>query len=314
MPGAGSATLAFGIEDSFAGSVVDQDSSGNPSYFSFGRNPTVQDLSLDNQLERLREAGAIENVAAIKTNFEGAFGVEAVANEATFNWVNSVVFNAGSDGSPTGFTTGRARSATVQAGSEYLASTGTDTKVRALKGVVPTDFEISYEQGDMVRYTLTCLYADEQDGTEPTDLTRPAGGDDTAFHNADFAVDGVTVNKLQSATLSFSNLYRMQRDADPTAVQAVLSAPETSLDTEAVFEGTSYLERAYGDLATTSPNDRLTGVSATVNLSISGTTVATYELVEVKPDTYEWASLLDPETDTTDPVSWIHSGQTTVTT
>lgn len=314
MPGAGSATLAFGIEDSFAGSVVDQDSSGDPSYYSFGRNPTVNDLSLDNQLQRMREAGSIENVEAVKTNFEGAFAVEAVANEATFNWVNSIVFNDGSDGTPTGFTTGRARSATVQAGSEYLATTGTTTKVRALKGVVPTDFEVSYSQGGMVSYTLTCLYADEEDGTEPTDLTKPAGGEDAAFHNLDVSVDATSISKLQSATLSFSNLYRFHRDSDPTPVAAVLSAPETTLDTEAVFEGTDYLEDAYGAAAATTPEDRLTGQSATVDISISGTTVANYELQSVKPTTYEWSSLLDPETDVTDPVSWIHSGQVAVST
>lgn len=314
MTGGGSATLAFGIEDTFTGSVVDQDSSGNPSYYSFGRNPTVQTLSLDNQLQRLDEAGVIENPEAVKGNLEGAFGVEAIANEATFNWVNSLVFNDGSDGSPTGWTTGRARSGTVQAGVEYLSGSGTTTKVRALKGVVPTDFEVVYQQGDMIRYTLTCLYADEEDGSEPTDLTRPVGGDDAAFHNLTLDIDGTTITKLQSATLSASGLYRLQYGADPVATDAVLGQPRTSLDTEAIFEAERYLEFAYGSAGATTPEDRLTGVSGSYDLDIGGTTVATYTLNSLKPDTYDWDSLLDAETDTTDPVSWIHEGQLAVST
>jgi hypothetical protein len=248
MSGAGSATLAFGLESSFTGSVT------GGSYYSFGRNPTVQTLSIDNQITRLREAGKIENAAAIKGNFEGAFSVEAVANEETFDEVNSAVFNS----SGTGFTTGRANSMQVVAGVEHLSSpSGTNTKVRELAGVIPTDFEVTYNQGSPVRYSMTCLYADEADGSEPSsaNLTRPSDSNDAAFHNVDVKIDGTSVSKLQSSTLSFSTLYRYQYGPSPTPKEAVLAAPETTLETEAVYEGADYLEDAYGAAAATTPQD-----------------------------------------------------------
>ena len=98
----------------------------------------------------------------------------------------------------------------------------------------------------------------------------------------------------------------------PTPADAVLASPETSLDTEAIYEGETYLEPAYGDAGDTTPQDRLTSRSATFDVTISGTTVANYSLPNVKPTTYDWSSLLDAETDTTDPVSWLSSGQVTV--
>lgn len=309
MSGAGSATLAFGKESSFLGDVTDDDSSGNPSYYSFGRNPSVNDLSLDNQLQRMREAGVIESVESVKQNLEGAFAVEATVNAATFDEVEKIVFNDGGSG----FTTGRAQSAEVLAGVEHLASGGgTNTKVRALKGVIPTDFEVSYTQGGMVTYTMTCLFADEEEGAEPTDLTTPTGGDDAAFHNFRLDVDGTTVSKLQSATLSLSNLYRYQRGTDPTPIDAILAAPETTLDAEAVYGGPSRLERAYGSAGSTTPSDRLTSVSATVDITVGGTGVSTYSLPQVKPDTYDWSALVDAETDVTDPVTFHVNGGVSV--
>lgn len=308
MTGAGSATLAFGKESSFKGDVTDDDSSGNPSYYSFGRNPTVSDLSIDNQLERMVEAGVIESVEAVKQNFEGAFGIEATVNGATFDEVEKVVFNDGGGG----FTTGRAQSMTVQAGVEYLAGSGTSDKIRALKGVIPTSFEISYSQGGMVTYSMTCLYADEEDGTSPTDMTRPAGGEDAAFHDFALDIDGTAISKLQSATLSFSDLYRYHRGTDPTPIDAVLARPETSLDATAIYDTEDRTELAYGSSGSTTPSDRLDSVSATVDISVGGSTVSTYDLPQVKPDSYSWDSLIDSGSDTTDPVSFLVSGGVTV--
>jgi len=57
MTGAGSATLAFGYEGSFFGSITDEDGDGSADYYKFGRDPTEQDVSLDNQLQRLHEPG-----------------------------------------------------------------------------------------------------------------------------------------------------------------------------------------------------------------------------------------------------------------
>lgn len=299
MSGAGSATLAFEQEDSFLGT-----SSGG--FVSFGRNPTVQDLSIDNQLTRLREAGKIQSVESLKGNFEGAFGVEAVINAETFQQIENLIFNDGG----TGFTTGRPQSCVVRAGVEYLDTTGTATDVRELGGVVPTDFSIDYSQGEPLTYSATFLYADEIDSTAPTSVTRPTGGQDGAFHSFSIDIDATTVSKLQSASLSFSGISRFQRSTDPTPVDATLAAPEATLDVEAVYEGPDRLDLAYG--GTSSPQDRVSGVSATVDITINGVGVSTYTLPTVTPESYSWDSLLDPDQDTVDNTTFNVSGEVSV--
>lgn len=302
MTGAGSATLAVATESSFRGGP---DSNG---FSAFGRNPTVQTLSLDNQLTRLREAGVIESVKTIKGNFEGAFGVEATVNVATHDTIERWVFNDGGGG----FTSGRATSAEVRAGVEYLDETGTGEDIRALQGAIPTDYEVVYQQGDLVRYSVSCLYADEDDSKgAPSSVTVPAGGGDAASHSFSLSIDGATVSKLQSTTLSFGSLYRFERGPGPTPVAAVLANPVTTLDAEAIYGGPGQLELAYGG-AVSSPQDRLDGVSAAVDITVDGTTVSTYTLPSVKPNNYEWSSLLEPDDDTTDPVTFLASGGVSV--
>ena len=303
MTGAGSSTLLFGLEESFKGPVIDDDSSGNPSYWHFGRNPSVTDLSLENQLQRMVQAGLIQSVESVAGNLEGAFNLTAVVNTATHDAVERVVFNDGG----TGFTTGRAQSARVIAGSEYLDDAGgTGEKLRALKGLIPTDYELNYTQDGLVEYSLTCLYATEDDATLPTDITETAGGGDAAAHSFQLDVDGTTINDLQEATLSFSNLYSFRRGPPREAIAATLARPEASLDATAIWDGPDrHLDLAYGGQGATTPATRLSSVTATADVTVDGTTVSTYNLPAVKPDSYSWDQLInDGEQDTTEPVSF----------
>lgn len=312
MSGAGSGTLLIGKESSFKGSVVDDDSDSNPDYYHFGRNPSVQTLNLQNQLQRLSEAGAIQSVESVKGNLEGAFGVQATVNAATHDVIKEIVFND----SGQGFTTGLAQSAEVIAGSEYIDFGGSTTgeKLRALKGVIPTDYEINYEQGGMVTYTMTCLYATEDDATQPTDVTKPTGGEDAAFHSVTLDIDGTTITDLQSATLSYSTLYRFQRGTPTEAIQATLAKPEATLDTTAIFKGPDrQLDVAYGSQGATTPADRLNSVTGSFDITVNGTTVSTHTLPQLKPDTYSWSDLInDGDTDHTEDVTYHVNGQVSV--
>jgi len=308
MTGAGSGTLLFGLEDSFKGSVIDDDGSGNPSYWDVGRNPTIQQLSLQNQLQRMREAGQIQSVESVAQNFEGALNINAIVNTATHDAVERVVFNDGGSG----FTTGRAQSAQFVVGSQYLDGTGTSNKLRALGGTIPTEYTINYAQDGLLEVSLTMLYATESDASMPTDVTRPAGGGDAAAHSFDLSIDGTSITDLQSATLSFSSLYQFRRGNPRDPIAAVLSQPEATLDATAIWDGPSRaLEQAYGSAGATTPADRLDSVSGTADITVDGTAVSTYDLPQLTPDTYDWNNVISGE-DTTEQISYHINGEVTV--
>jgi hypothetical protein len=298
MPGAGSATLLFGKESNFKGSLSPADTG-----WHFGRNPTVQNLDLRRQLVRMREAGVIEDVEALAQNLEGAFSVEATINGAVHEDVESRIFNAGAN---SGFTTGQASSMQVWVGSEYLASGSVSDKTRVLSGVIPTSYEVSYNQGDVVRYSLSCLYADESDGSPPSTTNSPSGGQDATFHSFQLDIDATQISKLQSATLSFDNLYRFQRGTQQSPIDAVLAAPELSLTTTAIWDDPSdQLEYAYGDSGDSTPQTSMTGQSATVDIDYDSTNITQYGLSGCKPTTYGWQDIISGESDTTETVEWV---------
>jgi hypothetical protein len=306
MTGAGSATLLLGLEDSFTGTV-----SGN--YVHMGRNPSVDDLSLQNQLTRMVEAGQIQSVESVAGNLEGALSVSGVINQATHGTIEEMVFNDGGQG----FASGRAQSAEVIAGSEYLDTSGTATLYRALKGVIPTDYEISFTQGGMVEYSLTLLYATEDDAVAKpasADITTPQGGGDAAGHSFALDIDGTDISDLQEATLSYSNLYSYRRGPPREPIQATLARPEASLDATAIWDGPDrHLEIAYGTAGATTPSDRLDSVSGEVDVTVDGTQVTTHTLPKLTVADYSWAALInDGEQDTTEPVSFNVDGQVSV--
>lgn len=298
MPGAGSGTLLFGIESSFKGSVK------NTDYYHFGRNPTVDEISLERELQRLREAGVIEDVESVSQQIEGAVNVSATINGGVHDNVETVVFND----SGTGFTTGEATSAQVLVGAEYLDGGGTSTKLRDLKGAIPTQYQVSYNQGQPVRYSLNMLFADEADGSEPAaaDITSPSSGQDAMFHSFDFSADSTSITKLQSCTLTLSNLYRYHRGNQMTPIAAVLAAPELTCTATAIWDDpTDQLEYAYGSSGATAPEDSMTGQSLTVDIDDkTGTDVTQYGLSGAKPNTESWSDVIESENDTTEEVEW----------
>jgi len=301
MTGAGSGSLAFGKEDTFMGSLT-----GGPDYWQFGRDEDITELSLDNQIERLREAEAVESVESVRQNFEGAVGISAVVSSDTFGDVEDLVFNDGG----AGFVPGRPQSAKIYAGVDYLDG----TTERALEGCIPTDFALSYEQGGLVRFSVSFIYATETPGTSitPASVTAVSSGTSAAFHDFSLDVDGATVTKLQSAELSISNISRFQYGATgPTPVDAVIAAPETELTTEAIYTGPSRLELALGSSDATAPEDRITPTTASLDLNVDGTAVSSYDLGDVKPATQSWADVIG-EADTTESITFNADGGVTV--
>ena len=225
----------------------------------------------------------------------------ATINNATYDKVEKVVFNDGGSG----FRTGQAQSAQLLVGAEYLDGAGTSNRIRKLAGFIPTSYEVTYQQGGMNQFSMTGLYADENDGATPTDITSPTGGDDSAFHDFQLDIDGVQINKLQSATLSFENLYRFQRGDQRTPIAAVLGNPTASLSVTATWDDPSdQLEYAYGGSGQTSPQDSLNSVGVDATLETNGTTISQYSYADAKPTSHSWNALLDGQSDTTEQVEW----------
>lgn len=292
MTGAGSAELAAVHEDSL-GTLP-----GSPTYWEFGRDPSLSDAELSNTLARLRTPRNEEAVESLKQNLEGAVEVEAVISSDVQGEVHTLVFNDGGSG----FTSGRLNSATIYAGVDYLDGTAE----RQLTGCIPLEYSVTYEQGSPCTFTATMGYQTETLNTSitPSSITTVSDGTSVAHHGASLTVDSVTLSKLQSATLSISNIGRYQRGPSAEPVDAVLAAPETTLDFEAIITGPDRLEIAYGAADATEPQDQMSAVSGSFAFADGGsTTAADYTLSQIKPDTYTWNALVDAEEDTTESIS-----------
>lgn len=306
MTGAGSGELVFGLESNGLGSdIEDGNTDGDPDLYSVGRNPTLTELDLSNQLARLRDAISVEAVESMAQNLDGAIGIEATISTDTHDKVEEWVFNDGGDG----FVPGRANSATVYTGVDYL-----DGSIdRELNGVIPLEYAINWEQGGLLTYTLTCGYQDDGNAStlSLTDVTRPTDGTTVPFHGADFQVSGASVQKLQSATLSISGIARFHFGTPRKPVDAVIADPQSTLDITAIISGPDRLEQAYGSSGATSIEDSLESVTGSLALDVDGTPVSTYDLPKLKPDSLSWQEVISTE-DTTESVSYHVNGGVTV--
>jgi len=301
MTGAGSASLAFAAETSFLGSLA-----GAPDWYSFGRDARENEVSLTNQLQRMRDAGQEEAAESVAGNFEGAFGVSAVVSDDTHGAVESdIVFNASG-----AFESGAANSVTIAAGVDYL----TGTAERELSGCIPLSYEIQLRNGQPVEYTLTMAYAEENTNTSlsPSGITEATAGSTVQFHSSDLSVSGATITKMQEATLSIRDIARFHFGWSRTPVDATAAQPTTELTTRAIYGGETYLEYALGSSGATSSEESVTAQSGTITLTTAGgTTVSTYTLPRLEANEYSWDDLVNAA-DLTEPVTWHVNGGVSV--
>lgn len=303
MTGAGSASpLVFAHEGEFANSVVGGDP---PDLFGFGKDHELTDLSLENQLETLREGDEVWATESVKQNFEGAVGISATISTDVHPEVEKIVFNDGG----TNITSGLSSSARIYTGVNYPSGTAE----RELYGCIPTEYAIEYEQGGMLTYSLSMLYADEQ--PDPTvDLTGATrASEDTAlpWHAMTLNLDGVQVEDLQSMTLSLSELARFQYGDSPTPNRGVIAAPSASLEIEATFTSPSRMEIARGNATGSLPDD-VAGVPGTIEIADPADgTLSTYNLENVAPDSYTWNQVVGTD-DTTDSLTANVTGEDAV--
>lgn len=299
MTGSGSATVAFAKEQSFQGSLVDSDTDGTPEYYLPGKNITVDEISISNALERLRLPDQAESVESIAGNFEGALSASWAMSADRIADVHDIVFN----NSGTSFTNGQAATSAWFLGVDYLSGTAE----RAVTGLAPTEYSVEYSsEENTVTESITAVYADETLNTSitPSNISEPATGKTVPFHGASLDINSVAQTKLQSFTLTISNIARPQQGASRYPLDMVIDAPESTLDVEAIFSESDQLELAYGGggSSVTEPQNSVGGVSATIDLSVNGSTARTFNLSEVTPNDYDWSQLVSNE-DTTEPIT-----------
>lgn len=291
MTGAGAGSLAFAKESSFATLPSD------PTYYQFGRDVQVTEATLDNQLERLRDAGAVEAAESIARNAEGGFTAEAAMSSDVFSDVLDLVF----DGSGS-FSGPAAPSGRVFLGVEMLGG----PIERELIGCIPTEFTLQYQQSsNTIRHTLAMAYGEEEHNTSitPTSPTGPTDGSTVPFHGFELTVDGNVAVKEDTASLTISNIARFHRGSSRTPADAVLANPQTTLDLTATLDTQDNLQLAYGGSAASSIQDAVDGVSGSVVFSNDAGTVSTATLPTLTVTNYGWSNPIAPD-DAAESVSW----------
>jgi len=287
MTGAGSATVAYTVEDSFGDGP-----SADPTWRQPFIDVTVGDLSVEQALERNRQPDDPTPAGSREGNWEGAASVSGTLCDD--NW-HEIVFADGGTALP--HSTMEAPSAAWYFAVELPDGT---TESRTPTGAIVTEATINYEQGSDVTVELTILY-----GFEPTDIAapgtigQPSESDAFSWHGTTFDVDGMGQSLLQSSTLSLAGLARFRRGQGRHPYDAVVDAIEPSLSSDATFTERDQLAMAVDDV-----DDAVGKAPATLSFENGQGTTIGYNLSEVQPTSYGWSDLVTADTDLSEPIDY----------
>jgi len=295
MTGAGSARVAFALEDTFR--TLD-----TPSWIQPGENISVGSASLENALQRARQPDDPRPDGSYAGNVEGAYNVSFALTDTQFH---DLIFP---DGTALASTASLAPSATWYIESELPDGT---TQRRFLAGACVESVSISYNQGEAVTVDLTIIYADEPEvggehGTAPADgdIAQPTKDDIATFSGVSLDINGVAVDKLQSASLDISGMARFRRGPSRFAVDAVVGAYEPTLSVEAILSSDQNRTLAYGSSTAAAPLDTIDESTGSFAIENRNGNVATYTLSGLQPNTFDYADLVSPDADVTDPTDF----------
>jgi len=295
MTGAGSATVAWAPEDSYLGGVA-----ADPTYYEPGANIQVQEAELSRNLLEILAPDDPEAQDFLSTFIEGQLSVSFILRDDDYH---RLLFNDGF----TGFTSGLANSAEWYLGVDYIGG----TTERQIQGWAPATAEIAYNgTTEAVRVTITGPYGDEEQNTSITPGTVQRAGDEVPGHGASLSIDGTDVAKLQSATVAFSQVSRLQRGADPRPLDAVAGNVQEDVSMTAIYEGPERYELALGSSGATATQDSVDAVPATLSFDIGGSTVADYSFATTKVDTYDWTDLANNDADLEEDIGFLATGVT----
>lgn len=292
MTGAGSASVAVALEDSF------RTLPGTPSWFLPGFDVEVGDASLNNQLQETRKPDDPRTQGDVPGNVETAVSLSfTLSNTSIWDLLlptsGTDLATSGADAIPT---------ATVYLASDVGPST---TEERFLEGAAVTSASISQSQGEKVTLDVTMTAAAELDAADanapaaPSSISEPAKSDAVMWFDTDLSLAGSSVNKLQSATLELNNLARPERDQSRFIDGFVVGPYDHNLSFDAIVEGRERRELAYGSSGATSIEDAIAEQTASFDL---GSTHGSLDVTGFQPNTYSYSALVDPSTSITDPI------------
>ncbi len=148
--------------------------------------------------------------------------------------------------------------------------------------------------------TDTDTSVDTENVLTVSNIETPSKSEIVAWHDVDWEIDGVGVDKLQSLSLSLSNMARMQRGQSRKALEAVIGAYEPSLSAEAILEDGRQRSLAYGSATADEPLDSITETDTTITIG----SLNDLDVLGVQPTTYDWASLVAADEDITEPTDY----------
>ncbi|WP_137288831.1 phage tail tube protein [Natronorubrum halophilum] len=286
MTGAGTTSVAWTREPGFL------DSPSDPTYVHAGRNVSVNDLELNNALERSRLADDNEAVESIAQNLEGALALEY---DLAHPWVLTDAFVSdptGGDPDPYEWTMGRGQMPTSR---WYIGvDTFSNTVERVPKAAITTQLQLQVSLNSPVRVTQTLVYADEEKNTSMTPGTI-VGGDESpyVYHGGSFSVDGTTQKKMQSGTVDITNGGSLDQGWNRKAVDAVAGDADYSMNaTKIATEETSdNVTLAYGNSNAPVTSSGIDGVSGDLTLARGDGDEIALALQGVRPNTYGWDNI-----------------------
>jgi len=299
MTTAGTATVALSPEASFNGSLAD-----DTDWFQPGVDISVTGPSIERNQEAKRQPDETTPAAHRPGQLNVSATIEFAMAGDTQRWEDAVFYSGGS-GNSLPQSGGKAPSFHAFFGSQFLD--GTDTSIVATGGIV-TDAEISFEDGGDVTVSLTMEFAQTDDSaTTPTssDITQPSASAVYPYHSLSLELGSLAQTGLNSTTISINSLHRLRYGLDQVAQAGVVDAIEPEAETDA-----TYTEEDQLSLATTgtSGGSLVTDTALTFDLTNTNGTTQTYQVTGARPDSYEWSSLVDPEEDLAESVTYNAQG------
>lgn len=289
----GTSNVAFRQETSFN----EPDAEG--TWYQPGMNIEVGDLSISNELQRNRHP---DQVAPEGSREGNALGTASVSWDLTDdNFHDLLPFENGSlvrEGGPAPtaewyFST----TALDDAGSQFSASV-------TAAGAAITQVDIQYQQGQNNRANATIefgLLSDNSPGDG--EIVKPSNADIYTHHGTDLTVGTRGQSGMQSATLTLSNLARRQEHQERGPRNMVIGAVEPEFQSDAIFSEVDQLEAATGG-STTSIGDLIDGEDGEFSLENGQAETISYGLKNMQPNNYQWAALVDADTDLTEPITY----------